>query len=98
MVKKHLHVRQMERAFCPSIRESRYLPGGSTGHVFPVQLGDTSSTGTLEHRRFAGLGALAHRLLLVNFLLVPAVLLVLLVGRVAVLWFVSWSSRVTVNE
>ena len=25
MVKKHLHVRQMERAFCPSIRESRYL-------------------------------------------------------------------------
>ena len=30
MVKKHLHVRQMERAFCPSIRESRYLPGGTT--------------------------------------------------------------------
>jgi len=41
---------------------------------------------------------LAHRLLLVNFRLVPAVLLVLLVGRVEVLWFVSWSSRVTVNE
>ena len=25
MVNKHLHVRQMERALCPSIRESRYL-------------------------------------------------------------------------
>ena len=30
MVKKHLHIRQMERALCPSIRESRYLPGGTT--------------------------------------------------------------------
>ena len=24
-VKKYLHVRQMERALCPNIRESRYL-------------------------------------------------------------------------